>query len=1092
MFRQLADWTKLTNRSRKRKLTEAQRQVYKLEKVTNFRWVAQHLGRRSHYVLTAADRASDDIKIMLSQIGQFAEIAYGLYDQDLIWRNLDVFTRPDYPLEHYDALHESQLLTVLRGRNAGVKGLLAYRKKQKQLIVAFSGTSNVAQAFHDVDTFAVQYPGRRASGKAKVHAGFWRLYRGIRRATLEALAGCLTSEKRLDVEEVVVTGHSLGGALSIYLIMDLMNPEFCSKYLKGEQLAVSPGTSLTIVIYGAPRAGNSAFVELYRSSIAKFRSGPGEQKFSEFAVKAYNDGVPALPPHVFGFRHAVVESVLFFYRGRLYQIPSSENECLNFSTQDEEGDETSAPLYPWGGHNYYNDRSFETIIRRMGWIVPPEGGNLVDGWETKYAEKLKKELQKARRQKGQTTEKNSRATASRFLMRVSVVDDRAGRLSTIMATDISDSAQSARRKGKLRAPAEENSETTPLLGSSHQLIHDEIVPSTELSRYRHRLLVLLSTVFLSTLGLCILVGLSLLALMYSYSSKVANAVREGVLDRTLVVRGPERVDVLNVTEGSVWLQVDVRVGVDGGTAVDAVVDSGKTWFSPTDIQRALGRWMVRRMGQLTVSSDEITLLSGERLLANVTIPAISLALTLDHPNDLSWLTPLSLPVQVNATNNATDLTVFAQESWRTGYVIATALMRHISVQGGSESETSWRSRLKVKQDNVIVPARLRIPDLPGLPTPGRGTPFPEFSDLVTLKSIHVTSANHSISIHASASVIDPMPASLHMRIPSIPFYVSLSDMNSSNTTAVTVTTGHTKPFSFTHPNITLSLVGAVPPIPRSASPLISTFLSAYLSGVDAPITVGSPLFPALRIPALFPAPHPKPKLLQDVHIKDMRITLHGESILASGTIYAHVVLPMGINVGLDARKIWPDVLVFDGDVPDENDTSDYSYSDVLGLFTLPAKPTFNWPSRTSKGSKDKKKKERATIPKEPLPSPLPERAFARIRPDDWLPAHSEPITTPVGDAAEYEITAEVVDVPLEVLPGRDSLLRSFVAKVLFSGREGALAGVKGTAAVAAAVDGLPVRDRDDDDDDDDGSGEHVMELTGLPFSGSVRVGRKGL
>ena len=145
-------------------------------------------------------------------------------------------------------------------------------------------------------------------------------------------------------------------------------------------------------------------------------------------------------------------------------------------------------------------------------------------------------------------------------------------------------------------------------------------------------------------------------------------------------------------------------------------------------------------------------------------------------------------------------------------------------------------------------------------------------------------------------------------------------------------------------------------------------------------------------------------------------------------------------------------------------------------------PHFHLPSRTKK-RKDKKNKDKdnASIPKEPLPSPLPARAFARIRPDDWLPSSS----TKVNGTNAYEVTAQVVDVPLEVLPGRDALLRSFIAKVLFSGREGALAGVKGTAAVAVAVDGLPV-------EGDDGKGGHVFELTGLPFSGSVRIGKKNV
>ncbi|KAI5116250.1 hypothetical protein M0805_007964 [Coniferiporia weirii] len=660
-------------------------------------------------------------------------------------------------------------------------------------------------------------------------------------------------------------------------------------------------------------------------------------------------------------------------------------------------------------------------------------------------------------------------------------------------TNDGDGVQSARRKGKLRAipDSEESSETTPLLGPSNQLIRDD-TPSTEFTRQRRRLVVLLSTVFVSALGLCLLLVLSVLAISYSYSTKVSDAVREGALDRALVVQGPERIDVLNATEGSVWLQVDVNVGIDAETAIGAVLEpTGKerNWFGIIEIQKAFGRWAVQQVGQLTVSSGEVSLFSEDKFLANVTAPTISLSLTIGHPNDFSWLTPLSLPVQINVTTNATDLTAFAEESWRTGFMKGRALVSRLSVRGGPEGGNGWRSRLKAKKDHIIVPARLKIPDLPGLPSPGRDTPFPEFSDLVTLKSFNVASVNHTISIRASASVIDPMPPSLSMRIPSIPFFVSLSDANTTRMTTVTVVTGRTYPFSITHPNVSVSVVGTVLPIPRSASPILSTFLSAYLAGLDAPITVGTPLLPTLRIPTVFPGPHPKPRILQDAQIKDMRISLRGESVLASGIVYAHVVLPLGIDVGLDAQRAWPDVLVFDGEVPNDGDDTESSNIINTGLLG-PSRNMFSTPSRASEDEEKNGSKGRTHIPKEPLPDPLPPRAFARIRPDDWIPALSKLVPSPDGEPVVYEVYAQVTDVPLEVLPGRDALLRSFITKVLFSGREGALAGVRGTAAVAAAVDGLPVEG--DGDDDEDGRAKHVMELMGLPFSGSVRVGRKSL
>ncbi len=50
------------------------------------------------------------------------------------------------------------------------------------------------------------------------------------------------------------------------------------------------------------------------------------------------------------------------------------------------------------------------------------------------------------------------------------------------------------------------------------------------------------------------------------------------------------------------------------------------------------------------------------------------------------------------------------------------------------------------------------------------------------------------------------------------------------------------------------------------------------------------------------------------------------------------------------------------------------------------------------------------------------------------------------------------------------------------GSEGALAGVQGVAAVAVRVQGLPF---------ENGQGKE-MQLEGLPFQGSVRIGKKSL
>jgi len=160
---------------------------------------------------------------------------------------------------------------------------------------------------------------------------------------------------------------------------------------------------------------------------------------------------------------------------------------------------------------------------------------------------------------------------------------------------------------------------------------------------------------------------------------------------------------------------------------------------------------------------------------------------------------------------------------------------------------------------------------------------------------------------------------------------------------------------------------------------------------------------------VFPAPDPPPRLLRNVTIRDMKIK-PGTTLLASGTIVARIVLPIGVNVALEVSKVLPDVLVFDGEVPED-----------VPYFRMILKPE---PA--------------------PLPDPLPERAFGRIRPDGWVNASSVLAAPEKGEGKAYVVTARVVDVLLEVLPGRQREFGSFVRKVgLIRGYLGTCTGLTG-------------------------------------------------
>jgi hypothetical protein len=233
----------------------------------------------------------------------------------------------------------------------------------------------------------------------------------------------------------------------------------------------------------------------------------------------------------------------------------------------------------------------------------------------------------------------------------------------------------------------------------------------------------------------------------------------------------------------------------------------------------------------------------------------------------------------------------------------------------------------------------------------------------------------------------------------------------------------------------------------------------------------------------------------------MKIHASGTTILANGAVHARIAFPEGVDVGLLISRILPDVLIFDG--PLSNTASPSPASLPPTRTTSTAKGMINYHPGAAADDDDD------VPPAPPLPSPLPSRAFARVRPDTWLPTLSAP-TSPRRDWNErgsktLRITAWFSDVPLEVLPGREREFRSFVAKVIFGPGEGAVAGVQGVAAVGVKIDGLSIGQEPDSVSEGDGDGGVVggrrpegegdgagVVLTGLPFRGSMRVGRNGL
>ena len=206
--------------------------------------------------------------------GQFAEVAYSAVPMEILIKYFTPLRQPGYPLETYDALHDTVLVDSFHGTSAGLPIFIAYRSPLGQLVVAVSGTSSVKQALQDLRVLRCPHP----SGRGTVHTGFWTLYQDIK---TQAITGIQKGVADYPVREIVLTGHSLGGSIAYLLCLDL---------LADHQIWLKNHINIKVVSFGPPRTGDAALVEYFQELSTSYQKAHGQDAFKEYSVKGYNDG----------------------------------------------------------------------------------------------------------------------------------------------------------------------------------------------------------------------------------------------------------------------------------------------------------------------------------------------------------------------------------------------------------------------------------------------------------------------------------------------------------------------------------------------------------------------------------------------------------------------------------------------------------------------------------------------------------------------------------------------------------------------------------------------------------------------------------
>ena len=255
-------------------------------------------------------------------------------------------------------------------------------------------------------------------------------------------------------------------------------------------------------------------------------------------------------------------------------------------------------------------------------------------------------------------------------------------------------------KGKRRA--NEATECTPLLESFSRAPSSLSEEAGHPAQSRRGLRRILKTVFFASLVVCILVFALLGVLAWSYVSKASALNADDIVHQNLVVDGPDGIEIVKVSQAGVWLNIQGRIGVDAGKAIG--IGSNTEDGILENLWKALGRWSVRTLDRVTVDISTIRIATDYNKnldpVLYIDLPQIELPLTVDPPNDTTWLTPMSTLVFIRPTSNTTTWLSFLKESWRKGRLSIHAFVDQAVIRGGPLGESDWRSSLMRKQMGI--------------------------------------------------------------------------------------------------------------------------------------------------------------------------------------------------------------------------------------------------------------------------------------------------------------------------------------------------------------------------------------------------------
>ena len=215
---------------------------------------------------------------------QLTKVALNISQSSYCMSNLDSWTCATCSS---DNIYETKLM------NSNELVIFGYNPTYESIFVGFRGSSNIQNWISNIQINQIQ---PYDDIELRVDKGFFNLYNSMKNSIMDTLEPISI---KYNTYNILVTGHSLGGALATLFAFDIMynNQFYYIKY---------------IITFGSPRVGNEYFSNYFYSL----------QSYSK-RITHYYDIVPHTPEEFLNYHH-VYNEIWYNENNSLYKICDDE------------------------------------------------------------------------------------------------------------------------------------------------------------------------------------------------------------------------------------------------------------------------------------------------------------------------------------------------------------------------------------------------------------------------------------------------------------------------------------------------------------------------------------------------------------------------------------------------------------------------------------------------------------------------------------------------------------------------------------------------------------------------------------------------